>query len=102
MLTELIRFIDHINPIHDLLYIIDPVYLLYTFETKLLTITHIDCINHNKLFKYCSHKSVYVINHVNYIVSNNCTANIKNGVQNVYNYMFHLAIVFVDTSINSK
>ena len=37
------------DPIHDLLHIIDPMYLLYTFETKLLTITHIECINYNKL-----------------------------------------------------
>ena len=40
--------------------------LLYTFETNWLTISHIDCENHNKLFMYCSHKCVHVINHINY------------------------------------
>ena len=83
MLTGLIRFIDHIDPIHDLLYIIDPVYLLYTFETRLLTVTHIDCINQNKLYMYCLHKSVHVTNHINYTVSKNCSVNIKNSIQNV-------------------
>ena len=83
ILTGLIRFIDYIDPIHDLLYIIDPIYLLYTFETKLLTITNTDCINHNKLFMYCSHKSVHVINHINFTVSKNCIVNIKNSIQNV-------------------
>ena len=41
-------------------------YLLYTFETKLLTITYIDCESHYKLFMYFSHKSVHAINYINY------------------------------------
>ena len=32
---------------------------------------------------YCSHKSVHVINHINYIVSKNCTVNVTNSKQNV-------------------
>ena len=82
ILTGLIRFIDHIDPIYDLLYIIDPMYLLYTFEAKLLTIILIDCINHNKLSMHCSHKIVHVITHINYTVLKNFTVNIKNSIHN--------------------
>ena len=77
-------------------------YLLYTFETKLLTITHFDCISHNKLFKNCSNTSVYVISHVNYTVSKILWSILKKNVKKKCNYMFHLAVVYVDTSINSK
>ena len=55
---------------------------LIAFETKLLTITHIECINYNKLFMYCSHKNVHVINHIDYTVSKNCTVNSTNSKQN--------------------
>ena len=58
-------------------------YLMYTCETKLLTITYIECINYNKLFMYCSHKSVHIINHINCTISKNCTVNITNSKQNV-------------------
>ena len=57
-------------------------YLLYTFETKLFTITHIECINYKKLFMYCSHKSVPVIKFINCTVSKNCSFNITNSKQN--------------------
>ena len=69
------------DPIHDLSYIIDP--MLYTCETKLLTITHIECINYNKLFMYCSHKSVHDINHIYCTISKNGTVNITNSKQSV-------------------
>ena len=49
----------------------------------MLTIANTDCINHNKLFMYCSHKSVHAINHINYTVSKNFIVNIKNSIQNV-------------------
>ena len=32
---------------------------------------------------YCSHKSFYVINHINYTDSKNCAVNITNSKQNV-------------------
>ena len=32
---------------------------------------------------YCSHKSVHVINHINYTVSTNCSVSDTNSKQNV-------------------
>ena len=72
-------------------------YLLHTFETKLLATTYIECINFNKLFMYCSHKSVHVTNHINYTVLKNCSANITNSKQLKCYFMFHLVVVYVDT-----